>query len=215
MKTKKALRKEILQLRDALTLEEHQYKSHQITAQVVAQKEFMEAEHILLFASYKSEVDTTELFQTTINAGKSVYYPKVIGSEMEFYKVEKAEELIEGYRGIREPKADERKKFVLDADINKHKLQSDSVKSYISQSKEKICVIMPGAVFDKDGNRIGYGGGFYDKFLQRLENACITKIAVAFDCQIVENGKIERKVHDIKPNYIVTEHHIISIFEPT
>lgn len=68
---------------------------------------------------------------------------------------------------------------------------------------------MPGAVFDEAGNRIGYGGGYYDKYLHWLENMLpfenICKVAVAFECQLVDLGMIENEPHDVQVNYIVTE----------
>lgn len=184
LKSKKELRKEILQLRDALTEEERREKSHIIAEKVIAKNEFLEADKVLLFASYHSEVDTYEIYQAARVSGKFVYYPKVIGKEMEFYIVEKEEDLVEGYRGIREPEAIPEKKF-------------------IPQPNDRICVIMPGAVFDEDCNRIGYGGGYYDKFLQKLQDFSVCKVAVAFDCQMVEKGLIPAELYDIKPDYIV------------
>lgn len=184
MKSKKELRKEILQLRDALTEEERREKSHIIAEKVIAQNEFLEADEVLLFASYHSEVDTCEIFRAARVAGKDIYYPKVVGKEMEFYLVEKEEDLVEGYRGIREPEAIPEKKF-------------------IPQQNHKICVIIPGAVFDEDCNRIGYGGGYYDKFLQKIKDFAVYKVAVAFDCQMVEKGLIPVELYDIKPDYIV------------
>ncbi len=190
MKSKVELRKEILQIRDALSQEERQKKSRQIVEKVIAYKSFREADKILLFASHKSEVDTTEIFATAHQMKKKVYFPKVIQKEMEFYQVHHEKELLEGYRGIREPEIDETKKF-------------------IPQSEDKVVVIMPGAVFDTERNRIGYGGGYYDKFLRYIEekitqgNLC--KIAVAFDCQLIEKGKIPKEKHDIRPDYVLTE----------
>lgn len=205
MKTKKELRKEILQLRDALTLEERQIKSHQIAEQVINLKEFIEADKVLLFASYKSEVDTFELFDAARSLSKDIYYPKVIGEEMKFYQVKEKEDLLEGYRGIREPKAEPERKFV-------------------PKPEDKIFVLMPGAVFDEEGNRIGYGGGFYDRFLQRLAiagesekgicNQLICRAAIAFECQVVDVGQIISKEHDIKPDCIVTENELIKIKTP-
>lgn len=190
MISKKELRREILQRRDSLTSEERSTKSSKITEKVIVQKAFLEADKILLFASYKSEVETWEIFKTARNASKDIYYPKVLGKEMEFYRVKQEADLLEGYHGIREPERNPDKKFVPQAD-------------------EKICVIMPGAVFDEEGSRIGYGGGFYDAFLAKLEQEMpkenIYKMAVAYECQIVETGKIKRETHDIKPNCIVTE----------
>ena len=215
-KIKTELRKEILKRRDDLTSEQRHNKSNKIVQSLVVQKAFLEADIILLFASYKSEVETGHIFHAAREAGKQVYYPKVLGKEMEFYLVEQEDDLLEGYRGILEPEENVEKQFryekVLECSESCKSEKSDDSKTVI-----KICVIMPGAVFDKEGNRIGYGGGYYDKYLERLEEekfiskVHVTKIAVAFECQIVENGKIVQEFHDIKPNCIITENDIFYI----
>ncbi len=196
MISKKELRKEILIKRDALSLEERRVKSHQIAKKITQMKEFTEADKVLLFSSFKSEVDTTEIFETLVKTETEAYYPKVLGKEMEFYRVESEDDFEEGCWGIQEPKAGAENKFV-------------------SKYHEKICVIMPGAVFDEAGNRIGYGGGYYDKYLQQLEMKIskeqVAKIAVAFECQIVEEGFIFREQHDVIPDIIATEKRLIKI----
>lgn len=192
---KKELRNEILKLRDALSVDERMQKSQQIAKYLIEQKAFQEADKILLFASYKSEVETAQIFDVAHALNKDVYYPKVVDKKMKFYQVQNKEDLIEGYRGIREPEINEDRQFV-------------------ATLLEKILVVMPGTVFDKSGNRIGYGGGYYDKYLQQLEcimpkeNVC--KIAVAFECQMVETGKIPSETYDVKPDYIITETRVIS-----
>ena len=196
MQSKKELRKEILTKRNALSFDEQSEKSKGIIERIMENKNFIEADKILLFASYKSEVDTTGLFRVARTFSKDVYYPKVVDEVMEFYLVENQSDLIEGYRGICEPNAERSKKFIPKLD-------------------DKVCVIMPGLAFDEEGNRIGYGGGYYDKFLGKLETEFprenICKIAIAFDCQVIETGRIERESHDIRPDYIVTEERIISV----
>lgn len=193
MKTKKELRKEVLQKRDALSIEERREKSKKITEQITSQEAFAQADVLLLFASYKSEVDTKAIFETAIEQKKEVYYPKIIGKEMEFYRVFEQADLAEEVRGIREPLAIEENR-------------------YIPSEQKKVCVIMPGAVFDMEGNRIGYGGGYYDKYLKKLEakmpKEMMTKLAIAFDCQLVEIGKILSEEHDRKPDFLVTESRI-------
>lgn len=115
---------------------------------------------------------------------------------MEFYLVDETTEWETSKFGMREPKVDEYKKLK-------------------ANSHDKIFVLMPGAAFDKKGNRIGYGGGYYDKYLQQLETKMssqnIYKTAVVFECQIVETGLIEQEAHDIKPDCIVTETHKYNI----
>lgn len=194
MKLKKDLRKEILALRDTLTLEARIEKSRIITEKVIRHEKFQEADKVLLFASFRSEVDTTEIFKVAIAMGKEVYFPRVEGKEMEFYRIEKETDLIEGYRGIREPKGEASTRFAVNPKAG---------------DAPKILVIMPGAVFDADGNRIGYGGGYYDKFLLRLETTIeqknLYKIALAFECQMVEKNIIIKELHDKNPDIVITE----------
>ena len=190
MKTKAELRKEILRLRDDLTLKERQQKSKMIARKVFAHKAFLEADSVLLFASYRSEVDTKEIFVEALALGKKVFFPRVEGKVMNFYRVKTEEDLKEGYRSIREPEAVEEKRFQPD-------------------TQEKVLVLMPGAVFDEQGGRIGYGGGYYDKFLQWLESEIpvekVYKLAVAFSCQIVGVGVIPREEHDVAVEDLIVE----------
>ena len=196
MQTKQQLRKLILQLRNELAAEEHEKKSQKITNNLISHIRFQEADQFLLFSSFRSEVDTTEIIQQSLKTGKPVYLPKVMGKEMNFYRIASMEDLKEGYQGIREPE---------------EKLSTQ----FVSQQEKKVFVLMPGAVFDKEGGRIGYGGGYYDKFLKNLEAAILPenlcKMAVAFECQMVETGIIDKEEHDIRPDYIVTEKRIWTI----
>ena len=202
MKTKKQLRTEILSIRKNLTPEEQLVKSHSIASKLVECTEFQQADKILLYAANKSEVNTTEIHEEARRLGKSIYYPKVEGNEMEFYYVQDLTELQEGFRGIREPIASNETRISIDPN-------------------DKICIIMPGAVFDNDGNRIGYGGGYYDKYLQKLnfnpsENKTnlydttiarkqIVSIAICYECQIVRTGIIPVEEFDVKYNLLITE----------
>lgn len=190
MISKKELRKEVLARRDALHEKERQEKSARISKQVTEQDVFQKADKILLFSSFKSEVDTTYIFREARRLNKDIYYPKVLGKEMEFYLVDETTQFETSNFGINEPKIDKAKKFV-------------------PSMEDRIFVLMPGVVFDENGNRIGYGGGYYDKYLQQLERKLpkerICKTAVAFECQMVETSVIKSEEHDMKPDYIITE----------
>lgn len=186
MISKKELRKEILKKRDTLTIEEHCKKSDCIGERVITHSAFEKANAILLFASFRNEVDTTKIFKRAIASGKEVYYPKVLGAEMEFYRVESEEDFEEGRWGIREPKVDHTKKF-------------------LAKENEQICIIMPGAVFDKAGNRIGYGGGYYDRFLECIEKYDVCKIGIGFACQVVDIENFPREEHDVTLDMLITE----------
>lgn len=187
---KKQLRQEMLQKRDALSLIEREEKSRQISKQLIVHPIFLQANKILLFASFRSEVYTKEIFEVALQMGKQVYFPKVMGKEMEFYQVKREQELTEGCWGILEPQPEEAKRF-------------------LPQMEDQVFVVMPASVVDKAGGRIGYGGGYYDRYLEQLEDKMpkenIYKLAIAFACQMVEKGIIPRELHDVEPDEVMTE----------
>ena len=191
---KKELRKEILARRNALSLQERAEKSTQIAQKIMALPEFQKCNKILLYAPIKSEVETAEIYLEAKRCCKDVYYPRVLEKEMEFYFVDETTTLEKSVYGILEPKPEPEGQLV-------------------PKENDFILIVMPGAVFDEAGNRIGYGGGFYDKYLQHLESVLpsgsICKAAIAFECQLVEKGRIEREAHDVRVDYIVTEKKVV------
>ena len=121
------------------------------------------------------------IIENAFELGKKVFVPKVIGKNMIFVKIESFKELTQGYMGIREPVSSD------EADI-----------------KEGF-MCMPGMVFDNECNRIGYGGGFYDRYLSK-DNEFI-KAALCYDFQILE--EIPHEPHDLKPDYVISEKRVI------
>jgi len=190
MADKKELRKNVLAYRDALSEQERCEKSIQIVEKVYDLDSFKKSNKLLLYQPMKSEVDITEIFEWAQRCGKDIYVPRVIGKEMEFYLVDETTEFEVSAFGIREPKP-------------------ELTKMFVPTPEDYIFVLMPGVAFDAEGNRIGYGGGYYDKYLQRLADGDLREdictVAVAYDCQIVELGKIEKEPHDMRVDYIVTE----------
>lgn len=187
---KKTLRKEMLARRDALSLQERKEKSERIAKLVLGLEEFQNANVVLLYDSIRSEVEAAEIAQDAKRQNKMLYYPRVMGREMKFYLVDDTTEMEISPYGIREP-------------------NPESTVEYKPSEVDKVFVLMPGAAFDKEGNRIGYGGGYYDKYLHWLEvqvkQERIYKTAVAYECQLVELGGIESERHDVRVDCVVTE----------
>ena len=123
------------------------------------------------------------IISEALRMGKRVYLPKVEGEEMQFYKIEFPEELEEGYRGIPEPAG------------------SSEQYRYCEEEADRTLMIMPGVAFDPYRNRIGYGKGFYDRFLADKEALKIRTIAVGFQCQMVE--EIPQDLNDIRPYQVI------------
>ena len=187
---KNELRKYYLNLRDNIPLEE-QKKSSEFIFNFI-KKEFIRVnKDILIFANIKSEVRTIDFIKELLNEYTNrVFVPKVINKNIEFYHINDLSELSKGYMGILEP------------DINRYNLKSDY--------NDDSLIIMPGAVFDFRGNRIGYGGGYYDRFLNAHQK--MLKIGIIYDIQL-SNELIDNEEHDIKADYIITNKGIININE--
>lgn len=184
METKTQIRKSILALRDKTAPEERNALSDIITQRLFTKEIYRRARKILLFASYRSEVDTWEIFRQAIQDTKQVYYPLCKESDMSFYRVFGEGDLSEGYKGIMEPKEEADRLFTAFED-------------------ETVLMVMPGAAFDMQCNRIGYGGGFYDRFLARGFRG--TTLAVGFDFQLLRDAVILAEDTDQKPDYILTD----------
>ncbi len=261
-KQKNQIRQRILQKRDALPEELRRAYSRQITEKVLETDSYRQAENILIYVSFRSEVETMELIRCALQDGKRVYLPRVMPSayreksgEMEFFRVMNEEEVwhLELSKwGIPEPPALEGRKFIPEIDSESDTKKMPKTVSSIVPEKEKeampsimpekeketmpsivpekeketmpsivleketeiipekeaengvhrcTLMIMPGAAFDRDCNRIGYAGGFYDRYLERFP-ACET-IALAFSLQVTD--RIPAEIHDRKPSRIMTE----------
>lgn len=182
---KKKIRNEVLHLRDALTKEEQERACVLITERILGHQWFYNAEVILGFVSYGSEIETGYILEEAIKKGKDVYVPKVMGEEMLFFKITSLSQLERGYKGILEPKET---KEVLD--------MSEEL-----AGEKKALMIMPGVAFDLYKNRIGYGKGFYDRFLRN--NPYFTEHSIAIGHKIQMVDKIPEDELDVKPYQII------------
>ena len=170
------------QLRADMTRTERFEKSMQIFEQLITVPEFKRADRIYTYVSMDNEIDTIMLIDYSLSLEKRVFVPRVSGRDMEFYEISDISELSPGYMGIYEP------------DINGR--EPDYSRTGF------MC--MPGLAFDKSHNRIGYGGGFYDRYLS-VENK-LYKAALAYEAQLLES--IPAQDGDVRPDMIVTEENI-------
>lgn len=184
MEDKKILRKRMQEIRDALTMEDVDICSKQIAEQLLHSSLYKECTHICVYEAFRNEVSCKYITKQAFQDGKCVYLPVTddITKTMKFYEITEDTIYRKGNYGIREPELDE----------NSQTLQ------------EKALVLMPGLAFDRNKHRLGYGGGYYDKYLS-LHKEHITA-ALCYNFQIVDNLPCEE--HDILPNYIVMESEI-------
>lgn len=186
---KQSIRSRYLGFRDNLSASERKEKSRIIWEYLKQEPEYRDAQAVLVYMDYRSEVMTTGLVEELLkDSSKRVFAPKVEGLHINFYEFHSLEELSAGYQGIREPKEDPQKRFNRDL-----------------AARERSVILIPGAVFDRLRGRMGYGKGFYDRFLSDYRE--VYGIALSFACQIA--GKIPMEPHDRRPDIIVTENGII------
>ena len=183
---KAEIRKSILQTRNAMTREEIAAASQEIVKKLTEMEEIRRASTLMVFLSFGSEVDTDDLIRWGWGEGKRIVVPLCCPETRELMpcRIDGFDELETGHYGIREPKA--------------------SSLQPVPQ-REIDAVLIPAVAFDRRGCRIGYGGGYYDRFLPGVPRAA--KIGAAFACQIV--AEIPADPYDVTVDIIVTEADII------
>jgi 5-formyltetrahydrofolate cyclo-ligase len=179
---KSVLRKEILQKRNSLSDSEISSKSKLIQEKLIGSSEFIESKSIGIYLSIGSEVQTSDIIRNAIESEKTVLLPRVIPNDLHYFIVEKHDfdqDLFDINKfGIKEPKKTNVKLDFIDL------------------------LIVPGIVFDHHGYRIGYGYGYYDKFMAEKEFS--KSIGLAFDLQVVKKP-IPKVEYDKKIDILITE----------
>jgi len=179
---KNQIKESILEKRNSLSKEEIVQRSAQIKNNLFDSEQFKKSRIIMFFVSFNSEVHTHDMIRAALK-NKIVVVPKVEQNEIEPSVIIDFDSLISsGKFGILEP-----------IEIMKIVYKNIGL------------VLVPGITFDKEGHRIGYGFGYYDKFLHKVPKA--VKIGLAFDFQVID--KIPREQHDVPVDFIVTEKGVI------
>ena len=181
--SKSEIRRSVLKLRDQLTTAERERSEILLTERILGHQWYYGAEELLVFISFGSEIDTAPIWTEALRQKKKVYAPCVCGEKMEFYRIFGKEDLRAGYKGIPEPSEPEkRERFV-----------------FAESRAARVLMLMPGAAFDAYRSRIGYGKGYYDRYL--ADKASLHTIAVGYRCQMVE--RIWADDTDIKPMQVI------------
>lgn len=181
---KNQLRKQMKALKEGMTASQIEEYSRKIETTFLHTKEFIECETLFSYVAFNQEVETKEIIMEAFRLGKRVAVPKVTGKEIDFFYISSFDELLPGGFGILEPTSKEK---VISID--------------------ETLMIMPGLAFDDQYNRLGYGAGYYDKYLACHEDKIFHKVAFAYDFQIV--NRIETTSQDIKVDMIITPSRVI------
>ena len=191
---KSSFRKNALTERGKLSDDDVLEKSDAIFNTLVSMEEFKNAKNIMLYVDFKNEVKTDRLIRHIIDSGKNAIVPisilqgrKLIPSLLKNPETE----LVVSTYGVKEPKDEFKRPF----------------------DKDMIdLVIVPGVAFGENRCRMGYGAGFYDRFISSIKNRSLVTIGVAFELQIHDH--IPHEDHDIILDYIVTEKRVLGSHRP-
>ena len=183
METKSRARRTYLELRNDSSDLFRRNASSIICKKLLESEWYPDSTRILVYASARKEVDLTAFIEQAWKDEKEVYFPKVHGAEMEFYRVKDRSELAKGAFGIWEPTTNE---------------------ALCRAIPDIIPILVPGVAFSKDRYRIGYGKGYYDRYLvSSQKNKRLMPIGIAYSFQIAE--AFETDEYDYPMEEIVTE----------
>lgn len=178
MEEKEALRRKMKQLRQRLTQEERENISTAVEKQLFSMREFIECQIFFTYLSYGKEIPTHALTEEAIRLGKLVAAPKVTGEgRLTFYQIHALSDCVPGAYGILEPKSG-------------RELAPDMGKSLL---------LLPGLAFTKAGGRLGYGGGYYDRYLAAYPQ--VFSAACAYPFSVVDD--LPEQAHDIRADALV------------
>ena len=197
MISKEKVRKKAVETRDSMDEESRQQKSEEIAKKILEADWFKEADIVLSDHAFRSEVEVDALNRAVLTQGKKLYLPKTYVKEKQirFFEITDLSKLKRGYQKIWEPTGEE------------PEFSFETVK----EEQKKVLMVMPGTAYDARGYRMGYGGGYYDRYLNAHEAEWkmidFMTVFAAFSEQKMILIPGERC--DVKPDVIVTEKEIM------
>ncbi len=188
---KASVRRRVLHARDSLESDLRRAKDTKIQEKFLSGDDFLGARNIMLFASFRSEPDTHGLIRKSLTLQKRVILPRVKkeGYALLLYEIKDHGELVPGYMDIPEPSVPEERRF--DGEL-------------------LDLIVMPGVAFDREGGRLGYGGGYYDRFIASLDRRP-PLVALAYEEQIID--RVPLGDHDIRVDTIITDERVIQVIQ--
>ncbi|MBA7509166.1 putative protein YqgN [subsurface metagenome] len=182
---KKELRKKIQNKRNNLPIWDRKKRSKIIAEKFFNTAYYINSNNILIYYPFRSEIDVTIIIRQALKNKKNIILPRVHDRKLKLFYIDNLKKQLEiGAYGIMEP---------------------TTGLCRVAKISGIDLVIVPGLVFDKNLNRLGYGGGFYDRLLPLIP-AGVKKIALCFDIQVVESIPVSE--HDIKVDLLITDTNI-------
>lgn len=183
---KKALRKEIIEKRNNMDLVNKEEMDKKILNKFYESKYYREAEKIFIYISYDSEINTRKIIDKALKDNKKIFVPRTEFKtrSMEAVEITTLDNLIESKYGILEPSKEE---------------------PHIDPNELDL-IVVPGVAFDRNGGRMGYGAGFYDRYFKKINKDNINKImklALAYELQLLD--RVPMNEQDVPVDCIITE----------
>lgn len=183
--TKGEIRNHIKNIRKEIPINLRKEYNQNIHERLFLSNEFKDCNMLFIYISFGSEIDTITIINKALQMNKTVFVPKVEKNDMNFYELHSLDGLIRSKFGILEP----------DSSI-------DQIYTSNSLADGNKLMILPGLAFDRLGNRIGYGAGYYDRYLDRHSHKEWTKLALSYNFQIMDPLTVSK--HDIPADFIIT-----------
>ena len=188
---KRALRRKILDERKNINIVKKEEMDNKILDKLYESEYYRKSKKIFIYISYDSEINTKGIINKALEDNKKVYVPRTEFKNrlMDAVEIMSLDNLVESDFGILEP----------------------SIKEPYIDPNELDLIVVPGVAFDKQGGRMGYGAGFYDRYFKKISEDNIKKVmkvALAYEFQTLE--KVPMNDHDIPVDCIITENEAIS-----
>lgn len=197
--TKNDMRLTYAQLRDNLSSKDREGFDKDIRTRLFQTEAYRKCGLLFVYLSFRSEVDTREIITKAISDQKKVFLPRIIDKDMEFYEIHDLKGLQLSKYGIEEPQEEESKRFTGES-------QEDGITGSQNRKPEDgryhYLMLLPGLAFDAYGNRIGYGAGYYDKYLASHDRVLFYKLGLAYDLQVADH--INADIYDVKTDCVLT-----------
>ncbi|HKL99282.1 MAG TPA: 5-formyltetrahydrofolate cyclo-ligase [Mobilitalea sp.] len=192
--TKAEIRSNMKTRRNTLSEEEVVIQCKQVQDKLFSLLYYQKCPVLLTYLSFQAEIDTTTIIRDALSSRfidrKKVYIPRVEKNGMDFYRITSLNDLKASKFGVLEPQDSNQNCFIDSGDDKQPKL-----------------MLLPGLAFDYKGNRVGFGAGYYDRYLAKHQKDGFIKVALAYDFQILD--KIDCEDHDIKADMVITPERII------
>ena len=187
---KKILRKEVLEKRNNLDFNKKEEMDKEILKKFYETQYYKKAKKIFIYISYSSEINTKEIINKALKDNKKIYIPRTEFKtrHMDAVEITSLDNLVESTYGILEPSKEA---------------------PYIDPNELDL-IVVPGVAFDRNGGRMGYGAGFYDRYFKKIKKENIKKIvklALAYEIQML--NEVPMNEQDVPVDYIITENEFI------